>query len=238
MDDTDLKLTRWSTAEADENTMFTGTKNIFAGGDFRRGPATAVEAIADGAKAAEYIEKFLNKDPLIFDKPKFNSQKEKKLSLVATEHYKQFKKANRINVEYKDAKQSFEEVEPTYSAAQAIEEAKRCLECSCEVEDKCNLRKYASQYDININKYKGKKNKHFIDISHTTIKRDENKCIKCNKCVRICEIHGLAVLGSIGRGFEMKVSPEYGESLNKTKCDACDKCIDICPTGAFVRIRD
>ena len=40
--------------------MMTGMKGVFAGGDFVRGPSTAIEAIADGIKAAEEIHRFLS----------------------------------------------------------------------------------------------------------------------------------------------------------------------------------
>lgn len=47
-DELSIPLTRWNTSESDSQTMHTGTGNIFSIGDFRRGPATAVEAVGDG----------------------------------------------------------------------------------------------------------------------------------------------------------------------------------------------
>lgn len=44
----EIPLTRWNTADVNPDTMHTGSGNIFSIGDFRRGPATAVEAVADG----------------------------------------------------------------------------------------------------------------------------------------------------------------------------------------------
>ena len=46
---------------ADEKTGKTSKPGIFAGGDIVNGPATVVEAISDGKKAAESIMKFLRK---------------------------------------------------------------------------------------------------------------------------------------------------------------------------------
>jgi len=64
IDGTQLPLTKWKTAVADADTMYTQMGNVFAGGDFRRGPATAVEAIADGKAAADAIETYIVGTPL------------------------------------------------------------------------------------------------------------------------------------------------------------------------------
>ncbi len=54
-----LDISRWNTINVEEETMHTGAKNIFAIGDVRRGPATAIEAIADGRVAAKGIDTIL-----------------------------------------------------------------------------------------------------------------------------------------------------------------------------------
>ncbi|MCK5817388.1 MAG: FAD-dependent oxidoreductase, partial [Candidatus Marinimicrobia bacterium] len=69
----ELLLSKWNTAEADEVTMH-WNDNVFAGGDFRLGPATAIEAVADGKIAAISIDHFL-KGEMMATKPKFNSRK-------------------------------------------------------------------------------------------------------------------------------------------------------------------
>ncbi|MCL7389502.1 MAG: NAD(P)-dependent oxidoreductase [Thaumarchaeota archaeon] len=53
-----IELTKWGTIKVDEN-MATTRPGVFAGGDAVRGPATAIEAFADGKKAAESIHKYL-----------------------------------------------------------------------------------------------------------------------------------------------------------------------------------
>ncbi len=53
-----IELTKWGTIMVDEN-MATSRLGVFAGGDAVRGPATAIEAFADGKKAAESIHKYL-----------------------------------------------------------------------------------------------------------------------------------------------------------------------------------
>jgi NADPH-dependent glutamate synthase beta subunit-like oxidoreductase len=54
------KFNRWGTLDIDENTMqVVGVEGVFAGGDAIRGPATVVEAIADGNRAAKSIVEYL-----------------------------------------------------------------------------------------------------------------------------------------------------------------------------------
>jgi formate dehydrogenase major subunit len=230
------KLTRWMTADADEDTMF-WVDNVFAGGDFRRGAATAIEAIADGRLASESIHQFLQGEMMRGIK-RFDSKKAKKLKDVDPAQFEQYEKADRINMPELEAeyrKANLDEVEYDYDHEQAIAEASRCIECGCHVNETCSLRKYATDYQVDADTYAGAKNKHPIDHSHPFILRDANRCVKCGRCVRICaEVQGAGVLGYIWRGFPSYVAPEFGESLNNTACEECGKCIAVCPVGALM----
>jgi len=238
IDGKEIPLTRWLTADSNEESQYTGIGNVFAGGDFRRGPATAIEAIADGRKAAIAIERLLEGKPL-FDQIKiFNSKKEKSLKEVDPAQFEQYENIPRFKMPELPPKvrnTGFEEVETGFSDTDAQAEAKRCLECGCQVNQTCDLRKYATEYQVNVDLFIGDKNKHPIDESHPFILRDANKCIKCGRCVRICaEVQGPGVLGYIYRGFTSFVAPEFGESLTLTTCESCGKCIEVCPVGALV----
>ena len=232
-----LPLTRWSTLETDENTMYSGMDNLFAGGDFRRGPATAIEAIADGKLASETIDRFLQGEEIEVNNWKFDSKKAKKLKEVAAEEYEQFEKIPRAKMpelEPEERVTNFKEVETGFCDEEAIKEANRCLECGCQVNETCVLREYSTEYGIDFSRFIGDKNRHPIDTTHPFILRDANKCIKCGRCVRICsEVQGAGVLGYMYRGFTSIVAPEFGESLTKTTCESCGKCITVCPVGAL-----
>ena len=234
----ELSLTKWDTVISDEETQYTGLSNIFAGGDFRRGPATAIEAIADGRKAAEAIDKFLNNQPLVNPVKLFDSKKEKKLKDVDPKEFEQYEKILRFKMAELEPKlrdTNFKEVEIGFEEEDACAEADRCLECGCQVNETCDLRRFATEYKIDVDLFMGDKNKHPIDDSHPFIRRDANKCINCGRCVRICaEVQGPGVLGYIYRGFTTYVAPEFGKSLSKTNCEICGKCIDVCPVGALL----
>lgn len=234
----ELPLSRWQTAVVDESTMHTGLANVFAGGDFRRGAATAIEAIADGRLAAEAIHRYLAGEEIKADHFRFDAKKGYQVQEISPEEYAHYEKIARKvmpEIPLEEARSTFHEVETGFDAAEAKAEAARCLECGCQVNETCKLREYCTDFRVDALRFPGSINKHPIDYSHPFIVRDTNKCINCGRCVRTCaEIQGAAVLGYVYRGFAAVVAPEFGESLTQTTCESCGKCIAVCPVGALV----
>jgi glutamate synthase (NADPH/NADH) small chain len=56
-----IKLNRSGLVETIENSRTTSRPDVFAGGDIINGGATAVQAVADGLRAAEEIHEFVMK---------------------------------------------------------------------------------------------------------------------------------------------------------------------------------
>ncbi|NLK50103.1 MAG: FAD-dependent oxidoreductase [Candidatus Cloacimonetes bacterium] len=232
-----IPLSRWQTVVSDEKSMYTGLDNVFAGGDFRRGAATAIEAIADGRAAAEAIDRYLKGQPIQPRRAEFDSKKGYRIEDISTTEYEIYRQIERIKMPelpLPKAVSTFEEVELGFSEYQARSEASRCLECGCQINETCALREYCTEYEVDALNFPGSINKHPIDHTHPYILRDTNKCINCARCLRTCaEIQGPAVLGFIHRGFAAVVVPEFGQSLTQTTCESCGKCIAVCPVGAL-----
>ncbi|MDZ7797140.1 MAG: 4Fe-4S binding protein [Candidatus Marinimicrobia bacterium] len=231
-----LRLTKHKTAESDADTMHWQGK-IFAGGDFRRGPATAIEAVADGKTAAISIDRFLRGE-IMRTIPAFNSEKAEKTLDIDPAEFDHIKKQERLQAdeaEPQKRRRSNEEVEKVFPLDKASEEAARRVECGCMANNNCLLRDHATEYAADQKHFAGEHAQHPVDDSHPFIQRDPNKCINCGRCIRICaEVQGPAVLGYIYRGFSTIVGPEFGGKLEDTPCTTCGKCIEVCPTGALL----
>ncbi len=65
--------------------------------------------------------------------------------------------------------------------------------------------------------------------------RDYSKCILCYKCVEACgrDAQNTFALSVAGRGFDAKISTEFGLPLGESACVYCGNCIGVCPTGAL-----
>jgi heterodisulfide reductase subunit A-like polyferredoxin len=116
--------------KTDPVTGQTSIEGIFAGGDNASGPASVIEAIAAGKRAAESIERYLNDKDLLSNRfeDTINPIPEELLPSIE----KVEKKARVKAEELVPAKrlQNFEEVEKGLTEAQALAEAERCLNCA------------------------------------------------------------------------------------------------------------
>ncbi|ELH3490806.1 formate dehydrogenase subunit alpha [Vibrio vulnificus] len=261
-----LPLTRWNTADANPETMHSGTGNIFSIGDFRRGPATAVEAVADGRIAAQAIDRFFDGDMENIPLKPFNSRKEQKLKQVDPLHFSHLQKVARTimpELTSQQRKQSFEEVELGFDNAEAMAEAARCLECGCQVNTSCDLRDYATEYgaeqhfhySVNIKSHdewqalrqNDPRHKYPIDHSSEFIVFDANRCISCGQCIQACReqsVQGVLSFMNLEKGRPV-VRPDcrpnfggQGVMMGDSRCVQCGACVQACPVGAMTDGRD
>jgi len=64
--------------------------------------------------------------------------------------------------------------------------------------------------------------------------RDQNLCISCGRCVRVCrDVRGVEALGIVYNGEEYIVGT-LGPSLEESGCRFCGACVEVCPTGALM----
>ncbi|MBU0545129.1 MAG: FAD-dependent oxidoreductase [Proteobacteria bacterium] len=75
-------------------------------------------------------------------------------------------------------------------------------------------------------------------ISETRFKKEEDTCILCGLCTRICTKMGNSAISLTGRGVDMKVDTPF--HLQTDVCMACGACASVCPTGHITleKIRD
>ncbi|MGL5197822.1 MAG: FAD-dependent oxidoreductase, partial [Aeromonas veronii] len=240
-----LPFTRWQTLESHPETMHSGHGNLFAIGDLRRGPATAIEAVADGRKAALAIDQFLHGDMVDPVHP-FNACKAPTLKQVDPAQFAHLKKVARSIMPHladQDREGSFAEVERGLSDADARSEASRCLECGCQANTDCALRDYATEYKVEQSALDTSQCQKFaVDNSSEFIVFDANRCIGCGQCVQTCGEQAVQGVLRFAKNSDGTLSnrPQFdtGLSMGDSHCVQCGACVQVCPTGALVDARD
>lgn len=108
--------------------------------------------------------------------------------------------------------------------------------CSvCVSNGHCDLQALTTQLGMTHVHYDYLHPQQVVDASHERFSVDHNRCVLCQRCVRVCdEIEGAHTWDVMGRGHLAKVITDlnqpWGES---TTCTGCGKCVQVCPTGAL-----
>ncbi len=128
----EIGVTPRNTFQVDPETLQTNMPDVFAGGDCVTGPASVIEAIAAGKKAARSIHRYLRGEPL--DKKIYHAIKRMKMEQVeATDEEKEtLKRPDMPMLSLEKRKTSFEKAELGLTEEMAKDEAKRCLRCDLQ----------------------------------------------------------------------------------------------------------
>lgn len=235
VDDQDIELTRWNTYAVDTGSMKTNIEGVFAGGDAADdGPTVVIDAIRDGGIAADAIHSWLTGETGT-EKP-FTVSKEFWAKPGTTElgDIKESPRHEVHTIPVEDREGSFSEVAWGFEFEDNVHECDRCLSCGCVRFDDCDLRLYAQEYGVDMDRYKGHARKHRVDDRHPYIIYDPNKCILCSRCIRTCaRVLPISAIGLVNRGFRTEMRPALRDPLVETSCVSCGNCVDACPTAAL-----
>ena len=111
---------------ANDETQATNVAGVFAGGAVSRGPATVIEAIADGKRAAVAIDAYLKKARADKDEGKITGS----LLKFDAEYYKKTKKLKTSRIPVNKRTIDIEDT-PGFGLNQIKTEANRCFNCGC-----------------------------------------------------------------------------------------------------------
>lgn len=106
--------------------------------------------------------------------------------------------------------------------------------CStCIRSGNCPLQKLANDLNIHEMPYHVHVAKGYTDTS-TPLVRQASKCIKCMRCVQICEkVQTMGIWDLAGTGSRTTVDVSGNRTLKISDCTFCGQCVTHCPTGAL-----
>ncbi len=232
----DLIINRWGDIEVNKENHQMDAR-IFSAGDCVSGPATVVEAVAGGRRAALGILAFLNgstyQDAYAINVSRGHWQSLRSEDLVFLHDVRQDNRVNQRLIPLEERQNSFSEVSFTFTTDEIAHEGERCLECSCTAKHDCRLKDFSEMYAAHPEAIIGEKLNQNYDTRHPQIILDRNKCIKCGICVKICkEVVNKSLLGFQNRGYHTYVDTAFGDVL-PLSCTDCGQCIGTCPVGAL-----
>jgi len=125
---------------ADPVTLQTSIEGVFAGGDTVSGSASIIEAVADGKRAAESIERYLKDQDLRASRFEETLRPVPQELLPSTRNLEKKERAVSDELDIQKRIGNFDEVETGFSEEAAIAEAERCLSCAlCSECEECVL---------------------------------------------------------------------------------------------------
>lgn len=107
-----------------------------------------------------------------------------------------------------------------------------CLTCGRN--NNCELQKLVADFGIREESFEKFVKEIPADDSTGTIVLEPQKCIKCGRCVEVCQdIQNVWALSFLERGVHTRISPAGDIKLAESPCVQCGQCSAHCPTGAI-----
>ncbi|MBT7261690.1 MAG: FAD-dependent oxidoreductase [Desulfobacula sp.] len=224
-------LMGWSrrgTIEVNHASMETSMPGVFAAGDAVSGPATVVEAIGGGKRAADAIDRYLNhipqpRMPKIPVRHTINTPIEISASRKMTLKHPEMQMLNMDR-----RRTTFQQVELGYDEQSIRQEAARCLRCDiCRRCSKC-VEICRDKMGIDALQF-GYMN--FDDPTETDFRTTSEKCITCGACAANCENKAIVIEEEDGQ----RMLKLCGTILNKQAIQYCEECNAILPSVEYLQ---
>jgi NADH-quinone oxidoreductase subunit G len=107
-----------------------------------------------------------------------------------------------------------------------------CLQCPRN--GTCELQTLAAEFGIRESPFRKILNGLPIDDSNPAIVLNPEKCIRCGRCVKVCQdVQNVWALEFLGRGIKGRIASAAGVPLGESPCIKCGQCAAHCPVGAI-----
>lgn len=107
-----------------------------------------------------------------------------------------------------------------------------CLKCVRNTN--CELQQLANDFGISKPLFKNQPKQIPIEDTNGVIVRDMSKCVKCGRCVEMCqEVQTVGAINTAHRSVEFEITTAFDRPLQDSTCVYCGQCISVCPVGAL-----
>lgn len=223
-----MNWTRRGTIEVNHASMETTMPGVFAAGDAVSGPATVIEAIGGGKRAAAAIDRYLNNIPQP-RMPRIPIRYTIVPPVEMTARRKMTLKAPKMPMLNLDRRRTtFQQVELGYDEESVRQEAGRCLRCDiCRRCGKC-VEICRDKMGIDALKLG------YMDFdtpAQTDFRATAEQCITCGACAANCENKALVMEEKDGQR-RLKLC---GTILNSQAIQYCEECRAILPSAEYLQ---
>ncbi len=245
-DERAARMTERGRLAADADSAMTPMLGVFAAGDAVTGPATVIEAVAAGHRAAASIREFL--DPVSDSEPVGAPRVSAVEYGLPDAEPPTAPRLDPPRAPLSDGRE-FSEVELPYRAAEAMAEAGRCLRCGpCSECALCvpscgrrHLRLAVRDDGGRVGPEiwvrapvgfalgmpeSGAEHDAAVELSAARATIDGALCRGCPRCVEVCPFDAVDFIDADDPDSKVEIDPAL--------CRGCNLCAAVCPTGAAI----
>lgn len=106
-----------------------------------------------------------------------------------------------------------------------------CFFCDCVRDGFCELQNLALRFGVDKLPFEIHEHDFGADCSTGSVIRNLDKCVRCRRCVEVCQGQGVGILDLRKRENGQTIcSPT---TMMADGCIRCGRCVEVCPTGAL-----
>jgi NADPH-dependent glutamate synthase beta subunit-like oxidoreductase/ferredoxin len=222
-----LAWTRRDTIQVHSATMETNLPGVFAAGDAVTGPATVIEAIGGGKRAADAIDRYLKGIPQPYMPPVPVRRQRVVWTEVPAATKMALKRPEMPLLNIHRRRTTFQQVELGLTENMVREEARRCLRC--DICRRCGRCVTVCRDNMGVDALQ----MGYLDFDrpgNSDFRRTQERCIGCGACATNCPTSAMRLED---RGNE-RILSLCGTILNRQPLLRCEACGEVIGTQRYL----